>query len=42
MVSPGKIYNLGPGESYTNFEVHLRNKAHISNREAREKRESGA
>jgi len=30
--SPGKVYTLGPGETFANFEVHLRNKAHIEKR----------
>ncbi|WVQ70519.1 hypothetical protein IAR50_000038 [Cryptococcus sp. DSM 104548] len=33
---PGKIYTLGPGETLNNFEVHLKNKAHMNNRAVRE------
>ncbi|WVR08434.1 hypothetical protein IAU60_005489 [Kwoniella sp. DSM 27419] len=36
MDCPGRIYSLGPGESLQNFEVHLKNRAHIANRLARE------
>jgi SWI/SNF-related matrix-associated actin-dependent regulator of chromatin subfamily B protein 1 len=32
---PGKIYTLGPGETLSNFEVHLKNRAHIEKRQAR-------
>jgi SWI/SNF-related matrix-associated actin-dependent regulator of chromatin subfamily B protein 1 len=34
--SPGKIYNPGPAETLQNFEVHLKNRAHIANRMGRE------
>ncbi|WRT70508.1 uncharacterized protein IL334_007506 [Kwoniella shivajii] len=33
---PGRIYSLGPGETLQNFEVHLKNRAHIANRLTRE------
>ncbi|WVW81072.1 hypothetical protein I302_103063 [Kwoniella bestiolae CBS 10118] len=36
MDCPGKIYSLGPGETLQNFEVHLKNRAHIANRLNRE------
>lgn len=32
---PGKLYNPGPGETLTNFEVHLKNRAHRANVAAR-------
>lgn len=32
---PGKIYKLGPGETLENFELHLKNKAHNANVQAR-------
>jgi len=32
--SPGKVYTLGPGESFSNFEVHLKNRGHIEKRVA--------
>lgn len=32
---PGKLYTPGPGESLTNFEVHLKNRAHRANVAAR-------
>ena len=25
---PGKLYNIGPGETLNNFEVHLKNRSH--------------
>lgn len=28
---PGKLYNAGPGQSVTNFELHLKNRQHMSN-----------
>lgn len=28
---PGKLYNPGPGETLTNFEIHLKNRAHRAN-----------
>ncbi|CAO1627067.1 unnamed protein product [Sympodiomycopsis kandeliae] len=28
---PGKLYNTGPGESLSNFEVHLKNRSHRAN-----------
>ncbi|WVQ95720.1 hypothetical protein IAU59_002819 [Kwoniella sp. CBS 9459] len=36
MDCPGRIYSLGPGETLLNFEVHLKNRAHIANRLTRE------
>ncbi|OCF78534.1 hypothetical protein I204_00474 [Kwoniella mangroviensis CBS 8886] len=36
MDCPGKIYALGPGDTLQNFEVHLKNRAHIANRLTRE------
>ena len=36
ILSPGRIYQPGPGESLQNFEVHLKNRVHIANRQARE------
>ncbi|WWC72392.1 uncharacterized protein I206_106354 [Kwoniella pini CBS 10737] len=36
MDCPGRIYSLGPGETLLNFEVHLKNRAHIQNRLNRE------
>ncbi|KAM0793241.1 hypothetical protein ACM66B_000705 [Microbotryomycetes sp. NB124-2] len=32
---PGKLYNLGPGETLDNFAIHFRNKQHRANVEAR-------
>jgi hypothetical protein len=34
VISPGKVYTLGPGESFSNFEVHLKNRNHIEKRVA--------
>jgi len=31
---PGKVYNMGPGESLQNFSVHLRNRGHMERRTA--------
>jgi SWI/SNF-related matrix-associated actin-dependent regulator of chromatin subfamily B protein 1 len=28
---PGKLYNVGPGQMVTNFELHLKNRQHMSN-----------
>ncbi|KAF3045118.1 SWI/SNF chromatin-remodeling complex subunit [Didymella heteroderae] len=28
---PGKLYNAGPGQTVTNFELHLKNRQHMSN-----------
>jgi SWI/SNF-related matrix-associated actin-dependent regulator of chromatin subfamily B protein 1 len=30
-----KIYTAGPGQTVDNFEVHLKNRGHIANRERR-------
>ncbi|KAK4054899.1 SWI/SNF chromatin-remodeling complex subunit [Microbotryomycetes sp. JL201] len=32
---PGKLYNLGPGETLDNFAIHFRNKQHRANVDAR-------
>ncbi|RKO85989.1 hypothetical protein BDK51DRAFT_3424, partial [Blyttiomyces helicus] len=32
---PGKLYQPGPGESLNNFEVHLKNRGHRANVNAR-------
>ncbi|WWC92081.1 uncharacterized protein L201_007035 [Kwoniella dendrophila CBS 6074] len=39
MDCPGRIYSLGPGETLQNFEVHLKNRAHIQNRVNREEKQ---
>ncbi|GAA6058727.1 hypothetical protein JCM10212_003415 [Sporobolomyces blumeae] len=39
---PGKLYNLGPGETLDGFLVHFKNRLHRSNVEARLARERGA
>lgn len=31
VVSPGKVYSLGPGQTISNFEIHLKNKQHREN-----------
>lgn len=31
MDCPGKLYNAGPGQSVTNFELHLKNRQHMAN-----------
>lgn len=28
---PGKLYNAGPDQSVNNFELHLKNRAHVDN-----------
>jgi len=33
--SPGRIYSLGPAETLNNFEVHLKNRGHRENVQAR-------
>ncbi|RKP03079.1 hypothetical protein CXG81DRAFT_2917, partial [Caulochytrium protostelioides] len=32
---PGKVYRLGPDETLGNFEVHLKNRQHYANVQAR-------
>lgn len=31
MDCPGKLYNAGPEQTVSNFELHLRNRAHLNN-----------
>lgn len=33
--SPAKVYSLGPGQTISNFEIHLKNKQHRENVAAR-------
>ncbi|KAM0755771.1 SNF5-domain-containing protein [Meredithblackwellia eburnea MCA 4105] len=39
---PGKIYNIGPGETLDNFSVHFKNKAHRGNVQTRQKAAAGS